>query len=69
MTKRKNLIIALLIIIAFSFYWFDIRHSNIRKDCISSMIETGKTYTVDSDSAAGMDIAYRICLYKHGLKE
>lgn len=48
------------------FYWFQIRPSEIRKECLNDLSETAKSS--NGLSKTSMNDIYRMCLVKNGLK-
>lgn len=64
--KRAIAIIIIFVILAFIFYWFQIRPENIRKECEAYV---GSKYDLkNSFYLKRANNAYRDCLVQRGLK-
>lgn len=55
----------LIILVAFGFYWFQIRPSQIRKDCYQMVVKAN--YAGEELYTKGNGL-YRLCLADHGLR-
>jgi hypothetical protein len=61
--KEYKYIILIVAILCFSLYWFDIRVSNIRKECLDK---------ASPDAPLSQELfwnSYKFCLTDNGLKE
>lgn len=67
--KRNLNLVALIILfvssIGFSFWWYEIRTSKIRKECVE-YIKTLKN--LDNAKVQDLDFILKVCLYKNGIK-
>ena len=61
--NSNKIIILLIIVIAGSFYWFQIRPERIRSNCFNITVEILKDSKVDN-----YDFLFRACLNKNGIK-
>ncbi|PIZ71805.1 hypothetical protein COY07_04265 [Candidatus Peregrinibacteria bacterium CG_4_10_14_0_2_um_filter_43_11] len=57
--------VIVLLILILSFYWFEIRVSKIRQNCVEKITTTD----VSGLKAQDYDVALKLCLYKYGIKE
>jgi len=57
-TYLIGLTVLVILILAFSFYWYSYRPEQIRKDCYDIATKT-----------MGFDLNYRSCMLDHGLNE
>ena len=71
--KKVGMALIILIVITFSFYWYEVRPSNIKKECsivaIEKAIEKRKKAgkTDEEYLQADRDIYYNWCLQTKGL--
>lgn len=76
--QKRNIIIIIAIIFAvgFSFYWFQIRPSEIKKNCINEIESTSGSgaYQQFLKETGGINLEspeingkYKTCLAKHGI--
>lgn len=58
-------IISIIVVLVFSFYWFELWVAQIRKNCFEKITTTG----LKGFEAQDYNIALKFCLYKYGIKE
>lgn len=80
--QYKYIILIIVLILGFAFYWYEIRISNIRKDCVTESIKlagdvvtmetslesTGLPITQKADYEKLRDERFKNCILEHGLK-
>jgi len=58
------IIIIILKVIVGSFYWFEWRPSQIRKECGVGLVSSGPDWKIEQGNAR-----YKECIIKHGLEK
>lgn len=60
---RLVIIIVTTLFLGFLFYWFEVRVTEIRKNCAEKILE------IKGFGLQDYNVAIKLCLYKHGINE
>jgi len=56
--------LVMIIFTIFAFYWYELRPNRIQHDCADWVVKNGFPLTLRTE-----DLAYKDCLWHHGLAE